>query len=65
MNRNILTMGKNDIFNANLLQLPLKAQVADEGVVQDTAPVAEPTAPAMGEGLCWICWPRTEECSGG
>lgn len=42
--------GKNDIFNTNLLQLPLKAQVADEGVVQDTAPVAEPTAPAMGEG---------------
>lgn len=43
-------MEKNDIFNTNLLQLPLKAQVADEGVVQDTAPVAEPTAPAMGEG---------------
>ena len=42
-------MEKNDIFNTNLLQLPLKAQVADEGVVQDTAPVAEPTAPAMGE----------------
>ena len=44
-------MEKNDIFNTNLLQLPLKAQVADEGVVQDIAPVAEPTAPAMGEGL--------------
>ena len=44
-------MEKNDIFNANLLQLPLKAQVADEGVVQDTAPVAEPTAPAMREGI--------------
>ena len=43
-------MEKNDIFNTNLLQLPLKAQVADEGVVQDTAPVAKPTAPAMGEG---------------
>ena len=40
-------MKKNDIFNTNLLQLPLKAQVADEGVVQDIAPVAEPTAPAM------------------
>lgn len=44
-------MEKNNIFNANLLQLPLKAQVADEGMVQDIAPVAEPTAPAMGEGL--------------
>ena len=44
-------MEKNDIFNTNLLQLPLKAQVADEGVVQDIAPVAEPTAPAMREGL--------------
>lgn len=44
-------MEKNDIFNTNLLQLPMKAQVADEGVVQDTAPVAEPTAPAMGEGI--------------
>lgn len=44
-------MEKNDIFNTNLLQLPLKAQVADEGVVQDTALAAEPTAPAMGEGL--------------
>ena len=44
-------MGKNDIFNTNLLQLPLKAQVADEEVVQNIAPVAEPTAPAMREGL--------------
>lgn len=33
--------GKNDIFNTNLLQLPMKAQVADEGVVQDIASVAE------------------------
>lgn len=24
-------MEKNDIFNTNLLQLPMKAQVADEG----------------------------------
>lgn len=48
--RRNVNMEKNDIFNTNLLQLPLKAQVADEGVVQDTAPVAEPTAPAMGEG---------------
>lgn len=40
-------MEKNDIFNTNLLQLPLKAQVADEEVVQNIAPVAEPTAPAM------------------
>lgn len=31
---------ENDIFNTNLLQLPMKAQVADEGVVQDIAPVA-------------------------
>ena len=46
--RRNVNMEKNDIFNTNLLQLPLKAQVADEGVVQDTAPVAEPTAPAMG-----------------
>ena len=44
-------MEKNDIFNTNLLQLPMKAQVADEGAVQDTALAAEPTAPAMGEGL--------------
>ena len=44
-------MEKNDIFNTNLLQLPLKAQVADEEVVQNIAPVAEPTAPAMREGL--------------
>ena len=50
-------MEKNDIFNTNLLQLPLKAQVADEGVVQDTLP--------WERGLCWICWPRTEGCSGG
>ncbi|WP_146746799.1 hypothetical protein [Faecalibacterium prausnitzii] len=34
-------MEKNDIFNTNLLQLPMKAQVADEGVVQDIASVAE------------------------
>lgn len=44
-------MEKNDIFNTNLLQLPLKAQVADEGVVQDTAPVAEP-GPCHGRGAC-------------
>lgn len=44
-------MEKNDIFNTNLLQLPMKAQVTDEGVVQDTALAAESTAPAMGEGL--------------
>lgn len=31
--RRNVNMGKNDIFNTNLLQLPLKAQVADEGVV--------------------------------
>lgn len=43
-------MEKNDIFNTNLLQLPMKAQVADEGAVQDTALAAEPTAPAMREG---------------
>ena len=49
--RRNVNMKKNDIFNTNLLQLPLKAQVADEGVVQDTALAAEPTAPAMGEGL--------------
>lgn len=41
-------MEKNDIFDTNLLQLPLKAQVADEGVVQDTAPVAEPADLAGG-----------------
>lgn len=44
-------MEKNDIFNTNLLQLPLKAQVADEEVVQNIAPVAEPTASALREGL--------------
>ena len=55
-------MEKNDIFDTNLLQLPLKAQVADEGVVQDTAPVAEPTAPAMGEGRVLD---MLEGCSGG
>ena len=31
--RRNVNMEKNDIFNTNLLQLPLKAQVADEGVV--------------------------------
>lgn len=41
-------MEKNDIFNTNLLQLPLKAQVADEGVVQDIAPVAAPADLAGG-----------------
>lgn len=41
-------MGKNDIFNTNLLQLPMKAQVADEGVVQDIAPVAAPADLAGG-----------------
>ena len=45
--RRNVNMEKNDIFNTNLLQLPLKAQVADEGVVQDTSLAAEPTAPAM------------------
>lgn len=49
--RRNVNMEKNDIFNTNLLQLPLKAQVADEEVVQNIAPVAEPTAPAMREGL--------------
>lgn len=41
-------MEKNDIFNTNLLQLPMKAQVADEGVVQDIAPVAAPADLAGG-----------------
>lgn len=41
-------MEKNDIFDTNLLQLPLKAQVADEGVVQDTAPVQSPQT-SLGE----------------
>ena len=41
-------MEKNDIFNTNLLQLPMKAQVADEGVVQDIAPVATPADLAGG-----------------
>lgn len=49
--RRNVNMEKNDIFNTNLLQLPMKAQVTDEGVVQDTALAAESTAPAMGEGL--------------
>ena len=39
--RRNVNMEKNDIFNTNLLQLPMKAQVADEGVVQDIASVAE------------------------
>ena len=51
-------MEKNDIFNTNLLQLPLKAQVADEEVVQNIAPVAEPTAPAMREGLVLDVTPK-------
>ena len=38
--RRNVNMEKNDIFNTNLLQLPMKAQVADEGVVQDIASVA-------------------------
>ena len=33
--RRNVNMEKNDIFNTNLLQLPMKAQVADEGVVQE------------------------------
>ena len=41
-------MEKNDIFNTNLLQLPMKVQVADEGVVQDIAPVAAPADLAGG-----------------
>ena len=41
-------MEKNDIFNTNLLQLPMKAQVADEGAVQDIAPVAAPADLAGG-----------------
>ena len=41
-------MEKNDIFNTNLLQLPMKAQVADEGVVQDITPVAAPADLAGG-----------------
>ena len=41
-------MEKNDIFNTNLLQLPMKAQVADEGVVQDIASVAAPADLAGG-----------------
>lgn len=46
--RRNVNMEKNDIFNTNLLQLPLKAQVADEGVVQDIAPVAAPADLAGG-----------------
>ena len=41
-------MEKNYSFDANLLQLPMKAQVADEGVVQDIAPVAAPADLAGG-----------------
>ena len=41
-------MEKNDNFNTNLLQLPMKVQVADEGVVQDIASVAAPADLAGG-----------------
>ena len=43
-------MGKNDILNTNLLQLPMKAQAADEGAVQDIAPSAAP-ADLAGEAV--------------
>jgi len=46
--RRNVNMEKNDIFNTNLLQLPMKAQVAGEGVVQDIAPVAAPADLAGG-----------------
>lgn len=46
--RRNVNMEKNDIFNTNLLQLPMKAQVADEGVVQDIASVAAPADLAGG-----------------
>lgn len=46
--RRDVNMEKNDIFNTNLLQLPMKAQVADEGVVQDITPVAAPADLAGG-----------------
>lgn len=41
-------MEKNYSFDTNLLQLPMKAQVADEGVVQDIVPVAAPADLAGG-----------------
>lgn len=41
-------MEKNDNFNMNLLQLPMKVQAADEGVEQDIAPVAAPADIAGG-----------------
>lgn len=41
-------MEKNDNFNTNLLQLPMKVQAADEGVEQDIAPIAAPADIARG-----------------
>lgn len=41
-------MERNDILNTNLLQLPMKAQAADEGAVQDIAPGAAPVGLAGG-----------------
>ena len=41
-------MERNDILNTNLLQLPMKAQAADEGAVQDIAPSAAPVSLAGG-----------------
>lgn len=35
-------MEKNDIFNTNLLQLPMKAQVADEGWYRISRPLQRP-----------------------
>ncbi len=43
-------MERNDILNTNLLQLPMKAQAADEGAVQDIAPSAAP-ADLAGEAV--------------
>ena len=41
-------MEGNDILNTNLLQLPMKAQAADEGAVQDIAAGAAPVSLAGG-----------------
>ena len=63
-------MERNDILNTNLLQLPMKAQAADEGAVQDIAPDAASVSLAGGavelELECsepeWCCASAVERC---
>ncbi len=45
-------MEKNDIFDTNLLQLPLKAQVADEGGGTGYCTRCRAHGPCHGRGAC-------------